>query len=620
VRVSTPRVNHSGWVRKMPSEQTPIQPLEVVRSELRRRKAHLAPHRTLSLEHHLVNTCNILTSWRQPPHVQYAGLVHSVYSTDTFRHRTFTLDERDRVRELVGEAAERLAYLYCVIDRRELLSAVRSSLSTPDVFEVTNRLDGEPVAISRGDAGGLVVVYMANAVEQSCRRDLSPSTWLSNVSLRGLDARRLAEVIPTVFDGCTTVVSQTDETRLLSGYQRLVARFGGVNDSTVGRDDLGGLPGSAWPFVAEPLVWMGFDAIARGRPDEAGVCGGMAADRLRQWGSPWDKRLTLGQWLELCAALRDLGHADELAFLTRRIAATESVSPQRLYYEVARAGLLGGDTRTGTRTSSVVPLTAAGRNGCSAERPNEAAEPPLPPRFARHLAKLRDREKPRMGKYPGLSSIPWHEPHRFQLVRDLEAIAGEVADEVHAFAGKGFHEEAEKIGRSGRWSVLFLYERGRKNEDNCSRCPQTAAAIEANRTVRSQGGLIYFSRLDPHTLVAPHRGPTNMRLRCHLGIDVPEDCGLRVGGVTRTWEERRCLVFDDSFTHEVWNRSNQPRLVLVVDLWHPDLTDDEVTLLSGLHRYASTTGTRLARYWERNRAAAVADSEIGPGMPCPVGE
>ena len=130
--------------------------------------------------------------------------------------------------------------------------------------------------------------------------------------------------------------------------------------------------------------------------------------------------------------------------------------------------------------------------------------------------------------------------------------------------------------------------------------PQTVAAIEANRTVLSLGGLAYFSMLEPGTRIAPHTGPTNMRLRCHFGIDVPEGCGLRVGGIERTWEERRCLVFDDSFRHEAWNDGNRPRIALVVDLRHPDLADDEVALPNGLHRYATATGIGLTRYWSRN--------------------
>jgi aspartyl/asparaginyl beta-hydroxylase (cupin superfamily) len=99
-----------------------------------------------------------------------------------------------------------------------------------------------------------------------------------------------------------------------------------------------------------------------------------------------------------------------------------------------------------------------------------------------------------------------------------------------------------------------------------------------------------------------------MRLRCHLGIDVPAGCGIRVGGVERSWERGRCIVFDDSFPHEAWNESDEPRIVLIVDVWHPDLSDDEVALLEGLHRYAAAHGANLQRYWANNEAARSADA------------
>lgn len=533
-----------------------------IRAELRRRRAHLVRHGMQSLEDHLFNTFHILTAWRQPPRVQYAGLIHSVYSTDAFSHQTFKVTEREQVRALVGAEAERLAHLFCTFDRSELMSAVTASVAT-DAFHLTSRLDGQPLQITRADAGDLLAIYMANAAEQSCRQDRSPDTWLSSVSHLGQWAARLAEVTPPVFDNCTIAVSHAEETALLDNYGRPVADWGN-------RD---------WPLVAEPLVWMGFQEMAHGAVEHAGELGRAASARLQQWGTPWDKRLNLPQWLQLCAVLGDDTKADEIAFVVRWLpGATRAPSPERFYLELARTGLL-----------------PAGGGG--------SAPPLLPARFQRYLAGLRtNHEKPGMPRYPGLRPRPWHDPQQFRLARDLEEVADTVAAEVHALAGRGFQEEAENISRSGEWNVLFLYERGRKNEDNCRLCPQTVAVIEANRTVLSLGGLAYFSMLEPGAQIAPHQGPTNIRLRCHLGIDVPERCGLRVGGVERTWEEGRCLVFDDSFTHEAWNNSAEPRLVLVVDLWHPGLSHDETVLLSGLHRYATATGTQLVRYWNRNRA------------------
>ena len=49
-------------------------------------------------------------------------------------------------------------------------------------------------------------------------------------------------------------------------------------------------------------------------------------------------------------------------------------------------------------------------------------------------------------------------------------------------------------------------------------------------------------------------------------------CSMRVGGEVRSWRLGECLAFDDSFVHEVWHHGDGPRGVLIVDMWHPDLT------------------------------------------------
>ncbi len=50
---------------------------------------------------------------------------------------------------------------------------------------------------------------------------------------------------------------------------------------------------------------------------------------------------------------------------------------------------------------------------------------------------------------------------------------------------------------------------------------------------------------------------------------------MRVGNETRMWQEGRCLIFDDSWEHEVWNDSNSDRVVLLVNFWHPDLPQEK---------------------------------------------
>jgi aspartate beta-hydroxylase len=50
-----------------------------------------------------------------------------------------------------------------------------------------------------------------------------------------------------------------------------------------------------------------------------------------------------------------------------------------------------------------------------------------------------------------------------------------------------------------------------------------------------------------------------------------------VAGQTVSLQEGRAVLFDDSFLHEAANSSaSEPRVVLIVDVWHPDLSDEEV--------------------------------------------
>jgi hypothetical protein len=93
-------------------------------------------------------------------------------------------------------------------------------------------------------------------------------------------------------------------------------------------------------------------------------------------------------------------------------------------------------------------------------------------------------------------------------------------------------------------------------------------------------GDFVLSAMRPGAHLKPHCSIDDLRLRIHLGLAIPEGCSIRVANETRTWQEGRCLTFEDSFEHEVWNRSNARRVVLIVDLWHPDLTPIEIRALT----------------------------------------
>ena len=87
-------------------------------------------------------------------------------------------------------------------------------------------------------------------------------------------------------------------------------------------------------------------------------------------------------------------------------------------------------------------------------------------------------------------------------------------------------------------------------------------------------GAHFFSRLVAGSHIGAHCGPSNLRLRVHLGLLVPEGTRIRVGDEVRAWREGECLVFDDSYEHEVWHDGAGDRIVLICDMWHPDLDVD----------------------------------------------
>jgi aspartyl/asparaginyl beta-hydroxylase (cupin superfamily) len=206
--------------------------------------------------------------------------------------------------------------------------------------------------------------------------------------------------------------------------------------------------------------------------------------------------------------------------------------------------------------------------------------------------------------YPGLKSQPWYQPADFPLAVYLEKNYQAIQAELLALSPAEFQRAIGRIKRSGDWDVLFFYERGYRHDDHCDVCPVTMRGIEAYPAMRTVAGLIYMSRMRGRTHITAHRGPTNMRLRCHLALKIPQgDCAIRVGNYARRWQEGKCMIFDDHFEHEAWNHTENERIVLVIDIWHPGLSTNEIALLNGLHGYAYAYARELNSYWHGNTQA-----------------
>lgn len=86
----------------------------------------------------------------------------------------------------------------------------------------------------------------------------------------------------------------------------------------------------------------------------------------------------------------------------------------------------------------------------------------------------------------------------------------------------------------------------------------------------------FFSALTPGTHITPHNGPTGKKLRLHLPLVGVPGARMRVGDETVELRQDECIIFDDSFNHEAWHEGPQTRINLILDFWHPELTNEEL--------------------------------------------
>ncbi|GHE27124.1 hypothetical protein GCM10017673_31460 [Streptosporangium violaceochromogenes] len=182
---------------------------------------------------------------------------------------------------------------------------------------------------------------------------------------------------------------------------------------------------------------------------------------------------------------------------------------------------------------------------------------------------------------PGLAAQPVHDAARFWFTGYLEENYPRIRAEVERVLDTPADPvrptvEDRALIRRGTWKQAHLFRDGRWQEQVCARFPVTAGILEQVPEVTTLSpGVITMSRVSPGTHIMPHCGPTNAVLRIHLPLIVPDGLTLRVAGRRVRWTEGKCLVFDDSFEHEVRHEGTEDRVVLILDTLHPDLGGDD---------------------------------------------
>ena len=199
------------------------------------------------------------------------------------------------------------------------------------------------------------------------------------------------------------------------------------------------------------------------------------------------------------------------------------------------------------------------------------------------------RPAPSLFAFLGLEAHPWHATCAGTLHGDgwataLEAETCAIRDEyvkLRSTTESDYELKGDEHSlHDGKWEWRSFIKKGQKDAAFADACPRTAAALEAVPGLQTGIPFAYsfFSSMGSGAHIATHTSACNVRLRGHLPLIVPDgDVGITVGGETRRYTEGELLLFDDAYPHETWHRGEdgQERVVLLFDIWHPDLTEEE---------------------------------------------
>jgi aspartate beta-hydroxylase len=345
------------------------------------------------------------------------------------------------------------------------------------------------------------------------------------------------------------------------------------------------------------------------------------ARRLMQAGQPQDARNIFQQlvtalprhvpfWLNLAAVLRVLGQRDEeLAALESALA----IEPRHLVALLQKGALL--ELMTKPRSAATIynaalqslsprarlspPIQAhvdharrciadnATRMGAALDSPDELM------RLDRCLDRLLGRKRiytpePTGAYFPFLKNYEFYPREDLPWLSTLEAATAAIKEELLAVLNEDLDgarpyidypdglplDQWRDLNHSRRWSAYFLWNDGQRQSSHMARCPRTVETLAAlpQVDIPERGPTAFFSILDAHTHIPAHTGTTNTRLTVHLPLIVPSGCRFRVGGETRQWRFGEAWAFDDTIDHEAWNDADVTRVILIFDVWNPQLT------------------------------------------------
>jgi len=115
---------------------------------------------------HLRAVHDLLADHEAGAELAAAGLLHSIYGTEKFQDFCLPLDRRQEVSDLIGERAECIAWLNCIMDRSTFDSAVSAALSGESDLAISDRDGNQPIALTIDQLRDLATVHLFDWLEQ----------------------------------------------------------------------------------------------------------------------------------------------------------------------------------------------------------------------------------------------------------------------------------------------------------------------------------------------------------------------------------------------------------------------------------------------------------------------
>lgn len=222
---------------------------------------------------------------------------------------------------------------------------------------------------------------------------------------------------------------------------------------------------------------------------------------------------------------------------------------------------------------------------------------------------------------PGLSIQPFWEPNDFDWANYLKKKYPQIRKEFLAvnadmqrlqqegnniWAG-ALTDDAASYGEG--WKTLVLMNRGMWDPENVNLFPNTAKAVRDSGIPATE---VFFASMAGPSEIKKHTDFTNFVLTSHLALDIPysgqNKCRISVGDETQEWINGNVLLFDTSLMHDAVNESDQMRYILMLRLWHPDLTLVEREALQFTYDCLELPGLVSDNPEERSRAEQTAQA------------